>query len=129
MAILLIKIKYPPNTGFYFLVSPYYQLACRLLVGRQITYSKRRRGRETFFIHPVIHTGKKTLAQINTPPLRMCHCLGKACPAPVSGLLPWYVAISWVTSSAKSRFSAARVPMDTCGMWYVERFWKCSLYL
>jgi hypothetical protein len=26
-----------------------------------------------------------------------------------------------------SRFSAARVPMDTCGMWYVERFWKCSL--
>jgi hypothetical protein len=26
-----------------------------------------------------------------------------------------------------SRFSAARVPMDTCGMWYIERFWKCSL--
>jgi hypothetical protein len=26
-----------------------------------------------------------------------------------------------------SRFSAARVPMNTCGMWYVERFWKCSL--
>jgi hypothetical protein len=26
-----------------------------------------------------------------------------------------------------SRFSAARVPMDTCRMWYIERFWKCSL--
>jgi hypothetical protein len=26
-----------------------------------------------------------------------------------------------------SRFSAARVPVDTCGMWYIERFWKCSL--
>jgi hypothetical protein len=26
-----------------------------------------------------------------------------------------------------SRFSAARVTMDTCRMWYVERFWNCSL--
>jgi hypothetical protein len=26
-----------------------------------------------------------------------------------------------------SRFSAARVLMNTCGMWYIERFWKCSL--
>jgi hypothetical protein len=26
-----------------------------------------------------------------------------------------------------SRFLAARVPMDTCEMWYIERFWKCSL--
>jgi hypothetical protein len=26
-----------------------------------------------------------------------------------------------------SRFSAFKVPMDTCGMWYIERFWKCSL--
>jgi hypothetical protein len=26
-----------------------------------------------------------------------------------------------------SRFSVARVPMDTCGMWCIERFWKCSL--
>ncbi len=26
-----------------------------------------------------------------------------------------------------SRFSVAMVPMDTCGMWYIERFWKCSL--
>jgi hypothetical protein len=27
-----------------------------------------------------------------------------------------------------SRFSTARVPMDTCGMSYIKRFWKCSLY-
>ncbi len=26
-----------------------------------------------------------------------------------------------------SRFSAARVSMNTCRMWYIERFWKCSL--
>jgi hypothetical protein len=26
-----------------------------------------------------------------------------------------------------SRFSTAKVPMNTCGMWYIERFWKCSL--
>ncbi len=26
-----------------------------------------------------------------------------------------------------SRFSAARVPMDTCEMSYIKRFWKCSL--
>jgi hypothetical protein len=26
-----------------------------------------------------------------------------------------------------SRFSVARVPMNTCRMWYTERFWKCSL--
>jgi hypothetical protein len=26
-----------------------------------------------------------------------------------------------------STFSAARASMDTCGMWYIERFWKCSL--
>jgi hypothetical protein len=25
-----------------------------------------------------------------------------------------------------SRFSVTRVPMNTCGMWYIERFWKCS---
>jgi len=27
-----------------------------------------------------------------------------------------------------SRFSTARVPMDTCKMSYIKRFWKCSLY-
>jgi ATP-dependent DNA helicase PIF1 len=26
-----------------------------------------------------------------------------------------------------SRFSTARVPMDTCRMLYIKRFWKCSL--
>jgi hypothetical protein len=34
-------------------------------------------------IHGWHHTRKKTLAKINNPPppLRMCYCLGKACPA------------------------------------------------
>jgi hypothetical protein len=33
-------------------------------------------------IHGWHHTRKKTLAEINNPPLRMCRCLGMACPAP-----------------------------------------------
>jgi hypothetical protein len=39
-------------------------------------------------IHGWHHTKKKTLAEINnlpSPPLRMCHCLGKACLAPGRG--------------------------------------------
>ncbi len=58
----------------------------------KITYNKGCRGRNEAF-HPSIpssihgwhHTGKKTLVEINNPapraPLRMCCCLGKACPA------------------------------------------------
>jgi flagellar basal body P-ring protein FlgI len=39
-----------------------------------------------------------------------------------------YVAISHESQVVQtSRFSTARVPMNTCGMWYIERFWKCSL--
>ncbi len=56
--------------------------------------------REAFSIHPFVsssihgwhHTGKKTLTEINNPPpLCMCRCLGKACPAP-RGAPPrfWY---------------------------------------
>jgi hypothetical protein len=28
-----------------------------------------------------------------------------------------------------SRFSAARVPMDTCGMSYIKRFWNCNFVI
>jgi hypothetical protein len=38
-----------------------------------------------------------------------------------------YVAMSQVQTVQTSRFSMARVLMDTCEMWYIERFWKCSL--
>ncbi len=49
-------------------------------------------------IHGCHHTGKKTLAEINhRPPLRMCRSLGKACPAPVSGLLPWSAVFCYLT--------------------------------
>jgi hypothetical protein len=50
--------------------------------------------RDDLFIHPSVlssihgwhHIGKKTLAEINNPgALRMCCCLGKACPAPRGG--------------------------------------------
>jgi hypothetical protein len=63
-----------------------------------MTYSKGRSW--SFFVKLSIHpsvpssihvwhlTRKKTLAEINNPPptlLRMCRCLGKACPAPGGG--------------------------------------------
>jgi hypothetical protein len=73
-------------------------------------------------IHGWHHTGKKTLAEINTPP-----------PTHVSLVSSLFPMVSWMLLSLgsqavqTSRFSAARVPMDTCRMWYIERFWKCSL--
>jgi hypothetical protein len=36
-----------------------------------------------------------------------------------------YVAISQAVQT--SRFSTARVLMDTCEMLYIKRFWNCSL--
>jgi hypothetical protein len=123
---------------------------------------------EAFSIHPSVlsfihgwhHTGKKTLTEINNPlppPLRMCRCLGKACPGPGRGghpqdfdinivlnfLFKWhlgYICGLWSFTMVScmllshgsqavqtSRFSATRVLMNTCEMWYIERFWKCSL--
>ncbi len=84
------------------------------------------------------------------PPLRMCRYLGKACPdrgggtpkilISISTTNPTYICClrsfpmvsSMLLSHGSqtvqiSRFSAARVPLDTCEMWYIERFWKCSL--
>jgi len=62
--------------------------------------------------------GRKTLAEINlTPPrpllLRMCRCLGKACPAQGGGTPKILISIS---ATNPTRFSAASVPMNTCGM-------------
>jgi len=36
-----------------------------------------------------------------------------------------YVAISWVTSNANIKIFNGQ--MDTWGMLYIKRFWKCSL--
>jgi hypothetical protein len=39
-----------------------------------------------------------------------------------------YVAISHGSQVVQtSRFLVPKVPMNTCEMWYIERFWKCSL--
>ncbi len=90
-----------------------------------ITYSKGRRGREAFFhpsvpssIHGWHHTGKKTLAEINTPPppLRMCRCLGKACPAPVSGLLPWSAVCCYLTGHKQCKHQDFQQP----GSWWIH---------
>jgi hypothetical protein len=81
-------------------------------------------------IHGWHHTGKKTLAKINNPPSAHVSLYRKGMP----GLgLRSFTMVSCMLLSHRSqalqtsRFSAARVPMDTFGMWYIERFWKCSL--
>jgi hypothetical protein len=80
-------------------------------------------------IHGWHHTGKKTLAEINKPPSAHVSLSRKGMPGPrlqsitmVSCMLPSHGSQAVQTS----RFSAARVP-HTCGMWHIERFWKCSL--
>ncbi len=103
-----------------------------------ITYSKGRCGHEAFFTHLSVpssihgwhHTGKKTLAEINNTPSAHVSLSRKGMPGP--GVWSFTMVSCMLLSHRSqavqtSRFSTARVPMDTCGMWYIERFWKCSL--
>jgi hypothetical protein len=69
-----------------------------------ITYSKGRCGREVFSIHPSRHPSMDGIIHViksveinNPPPLRMCCCLGKACLASISGLLPWSAVCCYLT--------------------------------
>jgi hypothetical protein len=91
---------------------------------------------EAFFItwpvHPSIsssihgwhHTRKKTLTEINnSPPFAHVSLSRKGMPAPRGGTPKILISILVQTS----RFSMARVPMNTCEMWYIKRVWKCSL--
>ncbi len=69
------------------------------------------------FIHPFVmssiygwhHTRKKTLAKINNPPLRMCHYLGKACPAP-----RYWLSRDWVSLILKRRSSQGTMSTNVC---------------
>jgi hypothetical protein len=93
-----------------------------------LTYSKGRRGRETFSIHPpVIHPWMASYREGNpgrnkiTPPLHMCHCLGKACPALVSGLLPWSAVCCYLTGDKQCKHQDFQQPgsrwiHEECGM-------------
>jgi hypothetical protein len=83
-------------------------------------------------IHGWHHTGKKTLAEVNNPPPPSAHVSLSRKGMPRPGLRSFTMVSCMLLSHGSqaaqtSRFSAARVPMDTCGMWYIERFWKCSL--
>ncbi len=107
-------------------------------------------------IHGWHHIGKKTLTEINYPPSAHVLLSRKGMPGPKGGHPQdfdinivvnflfechlGYICHLWSFTMVScmllshgsqavqtSRFSAARVPMNTCGMWYIERFWKCSL--
>ncbi len=108
-------------------------------------------------IHGWHHIGKKTLTEINNPtPSAHVSQSRKGMSGPRGGhpqdfdinivvnfWFEWHLGYicrlrSFTTVSCMllshgsqavqtSRFSAARVLMNTCGMWYIERFWKCSL--
>jgi hypothetical protein len=74
-------------------------------------------------IHGWHHTGKKTLADINNPPSAHVSLSREGMPGP--GLQSFTMVSCMLLSHGsqavqKSRFSAARVPMDTCEMWYIE---------
>ncbi len=111
---------------------------CMVVTVYNITYSKGRCGCEAFSIHPSVlssihgwhHTGKKTLAEMYKPPSAHVLLSSKGMPSP--GLRSFTIVSCMLLSHGSqavqtSRFSAARIRMDTCRMFYIERFWKCSL--
>jgi hypothetical protein len=88
-------------------------------------------------IHGWHHTGKKTLTEINNPPpppppphaipfLDIDTCAWGGGRAPPRFWYQYQLLSHGSQAVQTSRFSVARVPMNTCGMWYIERFWKCS---
>jgi hypothetical protein len=78
---------------------------CMVVTVYNITYSKGRCGCEAFSIHPSVPSstmdgiiqGRKPWQKCISPPLRMCCYLAKACPAPVSGLLPLSAVCCYLT--------------------------------
>ncbi len=69
----------------------------------------------------------KILISISTTNSTYILHIGVYLPSPVFYHGQLYVVISWVKAVQTSRFSVAKVPMNTCRMWYKKRFWKCSL--
>jgi hypothetical protein len=48
----------------------------------------------------------------------------------VSSVLPWLAVCCYLTGHKQCKhqdFQRPGPPMNTCEMWYIERFWKCSL--
>jgi hypothetical protein len=86
-----------------------------------------------FSIHPSRHPSMDGIiqgAKINNPP--SAHVLlsrkGMTGPGLRSFTVVSYMLLSHRSQAVQtSRFSAARVLMDTCRMWYIDRFWKCTL--
>jgi hypothetical protein len=106
-------------------------------------------------IHGWHHTEKKTLAKINNPPSAHVLLSKKGMPGPRGGTPKILISISTTNPTyilhtmlkdiqehmyalivqhgnalaalATLQQQPTRVPMNTCEMRYIERFWKCSL--
>jgi hypothetical protein len=81
-------------------------------------------------IHLSHHPSMDGIIQGRKPPSAHVSLSRKGMPGP--GLRSFTMVSCMLLSHRSqavqtSRFSVARVPMDTCGMWYIERFWKCSV--
>jgi ATP-dependent DNA helicase PIF1 len=53
--------------------------------------------------------------------------IGVYLPSPVFSMVSYMLLSHGSQVVQTSKILAARVSMDTCGMWYIKRFWKCSL--
>jgi hypothetical protein len=108
---------------------------------QSITYSK---GHPETSFHPSVLSSICPLVWSSIHPVMVCFRVAFAITIKKSQVRHWttlgYICCLWFIPMVSctllshrsqavqtSRFSTARVSMDTCEMLYIKRFWKCSL--